>query len=134
MLLEDIVAHLVLATRRPVRLVFTREEEFVSSRVRHAQTVTYRTGVTADGTLVAQDMRVVANTGPYGTHGFSVQSVGGQHGLSSYNCPAKRFSCDVAYTNRPVAGAFRGYGAPQALFALESHLDDIAKALGLDPI
>lgn len=134
MLLEDIVGHLVLATRRPVRLQFTREEEFVSSRVRHAQTITYRTGVMRDGTLVAQDMRVVANTGPYGTHGFSVQSVGGQHGLSNYNCPAKRFTCDVAYTNRPVAGAFRGYGAPQALFALESHLDDIAGALGLDPI
>ena len=134
MLLEDIVGHLVLATRRPVRLQFTREEEFVSSRVRHAQTVTYRTAVMRDGALVAQDMRVVANTGPYGTHGFSVQSVGGQHGLSNYNCPAKRFSCDVAYTNRPVAGAFRGYGAPQALFALESHLDDIADGLGMDPI
>lgn len=87
-----------------------------------------------DGTLVAQDLTVLADTGAYGTHGFTVQSLTGARGLSSYNCPAKRYRCDVAYTNRPVAGAFRGYGAPQAFFALESHLDDVAAAIGLDPI
>ena len=65
---------------------------------------------------------MVANTGAYGVHGFTVQSVTGLRGLSSYNCPAKRYPCDVVYTNRLVAGAFRGYGAPQALFALESHM------------
>ena len=134
MLIEDIVGHLVLATRRPVRLQLSREEEFAAARTRHAQTITFRTGVRSDGMLLAQDMRVVANTGPYGAHGFTVQSVTGTRGLSSYNCPAKRFSCDVAYTNGPVAGAFRGYGAPQAHFALESHMDDIAMALGLDPV
>ncbi len=134
MLIEDIVGHLVLATRRPVRLELTREEEFISTRVRHAQTITLRTGVNDDGHLVAQDMRVVSNTGPYGSHGFTVNSVSGQHGLSLYNCPAKRFVCDVVYTNRAVAGAFRGYGAPQAFFALESHMDDIARALEMDPI
>jgi len=134
MLIEDIVGHLVLATRRPVRLQLTREEEFVSSRVRHSQTITFRTGVTNDGRLVAQDMNVVANTGPYGVHGFTVQSVTGMRGLSSYNCPAKRFFADVVYTNRPVSGAMRGYGAPQGAFALESHLDDIARALEIDPV
>ena len=134
MLIEDIVGHLALATRRPVRLELTREEELAFSRTRHAQTITFRTGVGRDARLVAQDMRVVANTGPYGVHGFTVQSVSGLRGLSSYNCPAKRFSCDVVYTNRLVSGAFRGYGAPQALFALESHMTDIAAALGLDPI
>ena len=134
MLLEDVVGHLVLATRRPVRLELTREEEFVSSRIRHAQTITFRSAVDGDGRLLAQDHYVVGNTGPYATHGFTVQSVSGQRGLSQYNCPAKRYTADVAYTNRPVAGAFRGYGAPQALFALESHMDDIARSLGLDPI
>ena len=90
MLIEDIVGHLVLATRRPVRLELTREEVFTSStRVRHAQTITFRTGVDADGHLVAQDMRVVSNTGPYGTHGFTVNSVTGQHGLSLYNSPGE---------------------------------------------
>ncbi len=134
MLLEDVVGHLVLATRRPVRLELTREEEFVSSRIRHAQTITFRSAVDGEGRLLAQDHRVVGNTGPYATHGFTVQSVSGQRGLSQYNCPAKRYTADVAYTNRPVAGAFRGYGAPQAIFALESQMDDIARSLGLDPI
>jgi putative selenate reductase molybdopterin-binding subunit len=133
-LIEDIVGHLVLATRHPVRLELTREEELTCSRTRHGQTITFRTGVDDRGRLVAQDMHVVANTGPYGAHGFTVQSVTGLRGLSSYNCPAKRYSCDVAYTNAPVAGAFRGYGAPQGIFALECHMDDIARALGEDPI
>jgi putative selenate reductase molybdopterin-binding subunit len=134
MLIEDIVAHLALATRRPVRLELTREEEFVSSRTRHPQTLTFRSGVDHTGNLVAQELRVVANTGAYGTHGFTVQSVTGMRGLSSYRCPAKRYDCDVAYTNLPVAGAFRGYGAPQGLFALECHMEDLARALGEDPI
>ena len=134
MLIEDIVGHLVLATRRPVRLELTRAEEFTSSRTRHRQTITFRTGVNDDGKLAALDMRVVANTGAYGVHGFTVQSVTGLRGLSSYNCPAKRYQCDVVYTNRLVAGAMRGYGAPQGVFALESHMDDIARALGIDPV
>jgi putative selenate reductase molybdopterin-binding subunit len=134
MLIEDIVGHLTMATGRPVRLELTRREEFVSSRTRHPQTITYRTGVDALGRLVAQDMRVVANTGAYGTHGLTVQMVSGLRGLSSYNCPSKRFRCDVAYTNLPVPGAYRGYGAPQALFALESHMEDIADALDMDPL
>jgi len=134
MLIEDIVAHLALATRRPVRLELTREEEFWASRTRHPQTLTFRTGLDAEGRLVAQELRVVANTGAYGTHGFTVQSVTGMRGLSSYRCPAKRYECDVAYTNLPVAGAFRGYGAPQGLFALECHMDDVARALGEDPV
>jgi len=134
MVIEDIVGHLVLATRRPVRLQLTREEEFTSTRTRHGQTIRFRTGIDDDGRLVAQDMHVVGNTGPYGTHSFTVQSLTGLRGLSSYNCPAKRYTCDVAYTNRLVAGAMRGYGAPQAFFALESHMEDIARSLGLDSI
>lgn len=134
MLIEDIVGHLALATKRPVRLELDRAEEFMSSRTRHPQTITYRTGVSADGTLVAQEMKVIGNTGPYGTHGFTVQNVTGMRGLSSYNCPAKKFDCHVVYTNIPVPGAYRGYGAPQAEFALEAHMDDIAFDLGLDPM
>ncbi len=134
MLIEDIVGHLVLATRRPVRLELTREEEFTSSRTRHAQEITFRTGVTTDGRLVAQDMHVVGNAGAYGVHGFTVLSLTGLRGLSSYNCPAKRYTCEVVYTNGPVGGAMRGYGAPQGLFALECHMEDIARALAMDPI
>ncbi|HSF86017.1 MAG TPA: molybdopterin cofactor-binding domain-containing protein [Acidimicrobiia bacterium] len=134
MLIEDVVGHLAIATGRPVRLALNREEEFVSSRTRHPQTVTYKTGVTNEGVLVSQSMRVVGNTGAYGTHALTVQMVSGLRGLTSYNCPNKRFDCDVAYTNIPVPGAYRGYGAPQALFALESHMDDIAAELGMDEL
>jgi putative selenate reductase molybdopterin-binding subunit len=134
MLIEDIVGHLTIATGKPVRLELTREEEFMSSRTRHPQTITYRTGVDADGMLTAQEMTIVANTGAYGTHGLTVQMVTGLRGLSSYNCPVKKFDCKVAYTNIPVPGAYRGYGAPQALFALEAHMEDIANALDMDAI
>ncbi|MEA2024763.1 MAG: molybdopterin cofactor-binding domain-containing protein [Actinomycetota bacterium] len=134
MLIEDIVAHLTIATGRPVRLELTREEEFVSSRTRHPQTVTFKTGVDAEGKLTAQEMSIVANTGPYGSHGLTVQMVTGLRGLSSYNCPVKKFDCRVAYTNIPVPGAYRGYGAPQALYALEAHMEDIAAELGMDSI
>ena len=134
MLIEDIVAHLAIATRRPVRLELDRAEEFYASRTRHPQTITFRTAVDDDGTLLAQDMSMIGNTGPYGTHGFTVQIVSGLRGLTSYNAASKRFDCHVVYTNIPVPGAYRGYGAPQAEFALEAHMEDIAGALGLDPI
>lgn len=134
MLIEDIVGHLTIATGRPVRLELTRAEEFISSRTRHPQTITYKTGVKSDGTLVAQKMSLVGNTGPYATHGLTVQTVTGMRGLSTYNCPNKLFECKVAYTNIPVPGAYRGYGAPQALFALEVHMEEIAEALGMDII
>ena len=134
MLIEDIVGHLTIATGRPVRLELDRSEEFRSSRTRHPQTITFKSGVMADGTLHSQSMKVVANTGAYGTHGLTVQTVTGLRGLSSYNCPHRKFDCLVVYTNLPVPGAYRGYGGPQANFALESHMEEIADSLGLDSI
>ncbi|MEM7119503.1 MAG: molybdopterin cofactor-binding domain-containing protein [Chloroflexota bacterium] len=133
-LIEDIVGHLTMATGRPVRLELTRAEEFMSSRTRHPQTITFKTGVDKEGKLVAQHLKIIGNTGAYGTHGLTVQTVAGLRGLSSYNCPNKRFDCDVVYTNIPVPGAYRGYGAPQSLFALEVHMDEIAEQLGIDVI
>jgi len=134
MLIEDIVGHLTIATGRPVRLELTRAEEFHSSRSRHPETITYKTGVMADGTLHSMEMKVLGNTGAYGTHGLTVLTVSGLRGLSSYNCANRKFDCKVVYTNLPTPGAYRGYGAPQALFALESHIEEIAHGLGMDPI
>ena len=134
MLIDDIVAHLTLATGRPVRMELNRSEEFRSSRTRHPQSITWKTGMMADGTIRSQKLSVVANTGAYGTHGMTVQTVSGLRGLSSYNCPNRMFDCYVAYTNLPVPGAYRGYGAPQALFSLEVHMDEIAHEMGFDPI
>jgi putative selenate reductase molybdopterin-binding subunit len=134
MLIEDIVGHLTIATGKPVRLELTREEEFVSSRTRHPQKITYKVGVNSDGKLTAISMKVIGNTGPYATHGLTVQTVTGLRGLSTYNSPTMKFECFVVYTNIPVPGAYRGYGGPQALFALECHMDSIAHELGLDTV
>lgn len=134
MLIEDVVGHLAQVTRRPVRLELDRSEEFVASRTRHPQTITFTTVVDSEGMLVSQDLYIIGNTGPYGTHGYTVQTVSGLRGLTQYNAPNKRFVCDVVYTNIPVPGAYRGYGAPQAEFALEAHMEDIARQLGIDVI
>ena len=134
MLIEDLCAHLTLATGRPVRFEYTREQEFTSARSRHPQKLIYRAGVMKDGTLHALDLRVIEDTGAYGTHGLTVGTVTGLRGLSTYRCPNLRFKLDVVYTNKPTPGAFRGYGAPQAEFALESLMEEIAVEMGWDPV
>jgi len=134
MLIEDLCGHLTLATGRPVRFEYTRELEFSSARSRHAQVLTYRAGVNDDGTLKGLDLYVVEDTGAYGTHGMTVCGVTGQRGLATYRCDDLRFVGDIVYTNKPVAGAFRGYGAPQAEFALECLMEEIAAELNLDPV
>ncbi len=133
-LIEDICAHLTIKTGHPVRLEYTREEEFIASRSRHPQVIRMKTGVRRDGTIVANEMRLLANTGAYGAHSLTVQSNTGSKALPLYHAPNVRFVADVVYTNLPVAGAFRGYGAPQGFFALESQMDEIAHALGMDPM
>lgn len=134
MLIEDLCAHLTLATGRPVRFEYSREQEFTSARSRHPQVVQFKTGVTKDGEIVAAELYIVGNTGAYGTHGLTVQMVSGFRGLSTYNAPYSKFVCDVVYTNIPTPGAYRGYGAPQALHALEVHIEEIAQALGMEVI
>lgn len=132
-LLEDLCGMLTLRTGRPVRLELTREEELTAARTRHPQIVTIKSGV-RDGRFTAIEMRVLENTGAYGTHGLTVMSVTGSRALSLYRSPHIRYRADAVYTNLVVAGAFRGYGSPQGFFALESHVDEIAHALGEDPI
>jgi putative selenate reductase molybdopterin-binding subunit len=134
MLIEDLCAHLTIATGRPVRFEYTREQEFTSSRSRHPQILRFRSGVDEQGKLVGMDLHVIADTGAYGTHGLTVQMVTGFRGLSTYWLPNARFDCLVVYTNKPTPGAFRGYGAPQALFGLEQHMEEFALKLGRDPI
>ncbi len=133
-LLEDICALLTMATDRPVKLEFSRAEEFRSSRSRHPQFLHMKTGVRRDGTFIANSMTLLANTGAYGTHSMTVQSNTGSKTLPLYPCPNIRFEAEVVYTNLPPAGAFRGYGVPQGFFALESHVDEIARQLGMDAL
>lgn len=134
MLIEDLAAHLTIATGRPVRFEYSREQEFTSARSRHPQVLRFRSGVDEEGKLVGMDVRVLADVGAYGTHGLTVQMVTGFRALSTYWLPTARFDCDVVYTNKPVPGAFRGYGAPQALFGLEQHMEEMALAMGADPL
>ncbi|MBE7511394.1 MAG: molybdopterin-dependent oxidoreductase [Anaerolineales bacterium] len=132
MLIEDLCAHLTLATGRPVRFEYSRAQEFTSARSRHPQILRYKSGVTKDGLLTGQELYILGNTGAYGTHGLTVQTVSGLRGLSTYKAPYLKFECDVVYTNIPTPGAYRGYGAPQSLFALEIHMEQIAERLGMD--
>ncbi|MGO8813355.1 MAG: xanthine dehydrogenase family protein molybdopterin-binding subunit [Terriglobia bacterium] len=134
MLLEDICGALALATRRPVKIEYTREEEFYMARSRHPQILNIKMGVKRDGTLMANKMTVLATTGAYGSHANTVQGNTGSKVLPIYRTPNMRFECHVVYTNTPVAGAFRGYGCPQGYFAQESVMDEIAYTLGMDPV
>jgi putative selenate reductase molybdopterin-binding subunit len=134
MLLEDICGALALATRRPVKIEFTREEEFYMSRSRHPQILRMKMGVRRDGTVLASQLTVVATTGAYGSHSTTVQGNTGSKVLPLYRAPHMRFECHVVYTNAPVAGAFRGYGCPQGFFAQETVVDEIATELGIDPL
>jgi putative selenate reductase molybdopterin-binding subunit len=134
MVLEDLCAHLTIATGRPVRMEYTRAESFTSARSRHPQILRYKVGVREDGKLTAIRLHIIADKGAYGTHGLTVQFVAGFRGLSTYRAPNLEFECQVAYTNKPTPGAYRGYGAPQALFALESVMEEIALELGMDPV
>jgi putative selenate reductase molybdopterin-binding subunit len=133
-ILEDLAAHLTIKTGRPIRFEFTREQEFTTTRSRHPATITYRVGVDSQNNLKAVDMSVVENTGAYGVQGMTVVNLIGARGLSTYRSPNIRFDSKVAYTNLPVPSAFRGFGGPQAQFAMESMMDEIAAELKLDPV
>jgi len=133
-LLEDICAHLTIATGRPVLMEYTRQEQFVASTSRHPMHIRMRTGVMADGTIVANEMLVLSDTGAYGNHALTVTGNTGHKAMSLYDVPNIRFHADIVYTNQPTSGAYRGYGVPQGFFPLETHMERIARQLRLDPL
>lgn len=132
LVVEDLVGFLALRLRRPVRLEFTRAEELIAARLRHSQRIVMTTGVMKDGTIVANRMHVLADTGAYGSHALTVQGNTGQKVLPMYPAANIHFQVECVYTNNPISGAFRGYGAPQGCFALECHIDEVARQLGMD--
>jgi putative selenate reductase molybdopterin-binding subunit len=133
-ILEDLAAHLTIQTGMPVRIEFNRDQEFTTTRSRHPAAITYRAGVDSAGNLKALEMTLIENTGAYGVQGQTVANLIGTRGLSTYRCPNIRFDSKVAYTNLPVPSAFRGFGGPQAQFAMECLMDEIASELKLDPV
>jgi putative selenate reductase molybdopterin-binding subunit len=132
--LEDLVAMLALRTGRPVKHEYTRAEEFVSSRTRHPSLVRLRLGMDGEGKPTALDLDVITNTGAYGSHALTVACNCGSKTLPLYPCPNVGFRADSVYTNLPVGGAYRGYGATQAAFPVEVAMDIAAEKLGLDPV
>ncbi|WP_097989302.1 molybdopterin-dependent oxidoreductase [Streptomyces sp. f51] len=134
MLVEDIVALAVIRLRRPVKLEYTRPEQFYGATTRHPFTIRVRAGARADGTLTALQLRVVANTGAYGNHGPAVMFHSVGESMAVYRAPHKKVDAFSVYTNSVPAGAFRGYGLGQVVFAVESVMDELARRTGVDPL
>lgn len=133
--IEPLNAAMTLAVGgRPVKLELSREECMIDTRTRHAFKFKIKTGVNNDGQINGIHISAISNTGAYASHGHSIASSGG--GKFRYLYPAKALKYDpiTVYTNLPVAGAMRGYGTPQIFFAFESHIEEIARALKMDPI
>ena len=134
MLVEDIVALAVIKTDAPVKLEFTREEQFIGATTRHPMRVRIKAGARRDGRLTAMQMHVVSNTGAYGNHGRHVLYHACGECFAVYRCDNKKIDAVVVYTNTVPSGAFRGYGLPQTNFAVESAMDELARGIGMDPI
>ncbi len=134
-LLEDICSALTLRTGRPVRIEYNRKETFISSRTRHPAVVRLRTGVKKDGAITDAEMDITLNTGAYGSHALTVMMCSGSHTIPLYKVANNiKFTGKSVYTNLPVAGAYRGYGATQGFFAWESQMDIMADAVGMDRV
>jgi putative selenate reductase molybdopterin-binding subunit len=138
---EDVAAHLTIATGRPVIHEYTREEEFIDARSRHPMRIRLKTGVKQDGTITANAMYALSDTGAYGCHALTVTGNTGHKAMALYvgdgsyrKAPNIRFYADIVYTNHPPAGAYRGYGVPQGYWPVERQMEKIARQLKLDPL
>jgi CO/xanthine dehydrogenase Mo-binding subunit len=130
-LVEPLVGAVALALKRPVRLVLTRSEDFLTTTPAPASIIELKTGARKDGTITAIQARVIMDNGvfPFALGGIVGILLGGY-----YKCPNVRIDCYEVFTNKPQGGAYRAPGAPSATFALESSIDDIARELGIDPL
>jgi 4-hydroxybenzoyl-CoA reductase subunit alpha len=131
---EIVVAKLAMLTGRPVKCTLTREEVFYAHRGRHPVLMWVRTGVTTDGRILAMHFRTALDGGAYGSYGVASTFYTGALQTVTYDIPAYRFEGCRVFTNKPPCGPKRGHGTPQPRFALELHLEKIARDLGLDPV
>ena len=131
---EPICVFLARATGRPVKLVFSREEEFLASPTRQPVILKLRSGCRRDGTLTFRAVETIHDNGAYTSWGATTPFVMMQTVSSLYRVPHCSYHTKAVYTNNPYAGSFRGYGNLQATFAVESHMDRMADALGIDPL
>ena len=133
MITEDLVVLATLKTGRPVKLEFTRAEQFTAATTRHQMTTRVKLGARRDGRLTAIEIRVVSNTGAYGGHASETLAAALASPMSLYRCANKKAEGFAVYTNMIPAGGFRGYGASQSTFAIECAMDELALELGVDP-
>ncbi|MCC7461078.1 MAG: xanthine dehydrogenase family protein [Gammaproteobacteria bacterium] len=131
---EPIAIFLARITRRPVKLVFTREEEFIASPTRQPVLLKLRSGCDAQGRLTFRSVETLHDNGAYTSWGATTPFVMMQTIASLYRVPHCRYRTRAVYTNNPYAGSFRGYGNLQATFAVEAHMDKLADALGMDAL
>jgi xanthine dehydrogenase molybdenum-binding subunit len=131
---DYVVVVLAKRTGRPVRLTNNREEQFTSTRVRHAAVVTSRLGADENGRLLVRDTDAAIATGGYAGMGYRVILSLGVRSAALYRVPDIAYHGRVAYTTTPVSGGMRGFGSPQAAFPIESQLDELAERVGIDPI
>ena len=128
-------AFVTMQTGRPAKLIFTRYESQIAGSPRHEMEVRVRLGADRDGHIRGLDLYTLSNTGAYGEHGPTTVGLSGHKSIPLYTggLEAFRFGYDVVYTNTMAAGAYRGYGATQGIFALESSVNELAESLGIDP-
>ena len=127
-------AFVAMKTGRPARIIYTREECQIAGSPRHEMEITLRLGATREGKIRVMDLYTLSNTGAYGEHGPTTVGLSGHKALPLYtgSLEAFRFHYDVVYTNHQAAGAYRGYGATQGIFAVESIVNELAEKLGMD--
>ena len=122
-------------TGKPSKIVFTRRESQTASSPRHEMEVTVKLGADAEGNILAMDVHTLSNTGAYGEHGPTTVGLSGHKSIPLYgSLQAHRFSYDVVYTNKMSSGAYRGYGATQGIFAVETAVNELAYKLRTDPV
>lgn len=126
-------ALLAQATRRPVKVLFDRQESLLVHPKRHGTQLQVRLGATQDGMLIVAETELYGDTGAYASLGDKVMTRATTHSAGPYNIDYVRADCYAMYTNNPPAGAFRGFGVTQSCFAVESCIDDLAQALSIDP-
>ena len=127
-------AIVTMKTGRPAKMIYTRYESMIAASPRHEMEVTVRMGLSNEGKVRAVDMYTLSNTGAYGEHGPTTVGLSGHKAIPIYTPEAFRFTYDVVYTNYQSSGAYRGYGATQGLFAVETALNEAAALLGIDPL
>ena len=127
-------AFVAMKTGRPARIIYTREEAQIAGSPRHEMEITVKLGATKEGKIRAMDLYTLSNTGAYGEHGPTTVGLSGHKALPLYSgsLEAFRFGYDVVYTNHQSSGAYRGYGATQGIFAVESIVSELAETLGMD--